>query len=256
VSPQPIIGAVDVFAQSPAAARCAGWLAEHSGAPLVLVHVVDPFDLPALPAIDPVTRRRLYERQEERACALAGERLLAVAAELPGADPSTMVLTGPVVATLHQLAADQQAALMVAGTAGREGLEHILHGSVAGELAAAAPCPVVVAPPEAQVRDTGPVLVGDDGSDGGRRALRHATAIAARLGCELVRMHVEEGDPVAALRDAANRQRAALLVTGTRGRGPVRAELFGSVSAGLVATAERPVALVSSRADEPAWAAG
>ena len=251
---QPIIGAVDVFARSPSAARCAGWLAEASSSPLLLVYVLDTGDLPALPRVDPVMRRRLCERQEERARALAIERLETTSAESTGVSATALVLNGPPVATLQNLAAEQEAALLVTGTAARGGLEHVLHGSVSGRLAAAAPCPVVIVPPGADVREAGPVLVGDDGSDGGRLAVRHATAIAARLRRGVVRMHVEEGDPVTVIRDAGRRQRACLLVTGTRGRGPVRAELFGSVSAGLVQTAGRPVALVSPSAGEPVWA--
>ena len=61
-------------------------------------------------------------------------------------------------------------------------------------------------------------------------------------------MHVEEDDPVTVICDAAIKQRACLIVTGTRGRGPLRAQLFGSVSTGLVQRADRPVVLVSSHA--------
>jgi nucleotide-binding universal stress UspA family protein len=57
-------------------------------------------------------------------------------------------------------------------------------------------------------------------------------------------MQVSERDPVQELSAAADKRRACLIVTGTRGRGPVRAELFGSVSCGLVQAARRPVMLV------------
>jgi nucleotide-binding universal stress UspA family protein len=53
---------------------------------------------------------------------------------------------------------------------------------------------------------------------------------------------------VAALTRAASERRAALIVAGTRGRGALAAALLGSVSAGLVRGAGRPVALVSPRA--------
>jgi nucleotide-binding universal stress UspA family protein len=256
VSPHPIIGAIDVFARSASAARCAGWLAETSSSPLLLVYVLDTGSLPALPRMDPVMRRRLYRRQEANARALGLEELNAIAADLPGVSSSAMVLEGDPIGTLHELAVDQDAALLVAGTAARAGLEHVLQGSVSGRLAAASPCPVVVVPLEADVGEEGPVLVGDDGSDDGHRAMRHATSIAERLRRDVVRMHVEEGDPVTVLRDAGQRRRASLLVTGTRGRGPVRAELFGSVSTGLTEKAGRPVVLVSSAAGEPVWVGG
>ena len=60
------------------------------------------------------------------------------------------------------------------------------------------------------------------------------------------------GDAAEALARAARDERAWLAVTGTRGRGPLRGGLFGSVSAGLVRAAGRPVVLVSARAAEPA----
>lgn len=97
------------------------------------------------------------------------------------------------------------------------------------------------------------MVVGDDGSDGGRRAVRHAAVIADRLRRELVRMRVDDGDPIEQLSTAAREQQACLVVTGTRGRGSLRAALFGSVSLGLVQTARRPIVLVAETAGEPDW---
>jgi nucleotide-binding universal stress UspA family protein len=102
----------------------------------------------------------------------------------------------------------------------------------------------VTVPPAAQVGEPGPVLVGDDGSDHGRRAVLHAASLADRLRRELVRMRVVDDDPVEAITGAGHEQRACLIVTGARGRGAVRTELFGSVSTGLVWSAARPVVLV------------
>jgi nucleotide-binding universal stress UspA family protein len=143
--------------------------------------------------------------------------------------------------------------VLVSGTAARAGLDHALEGSVAGRLAANAPCPVVTVPPDATIADPGPVLVGDDGSDHARRAVHHAATLADRLGRELVRMEADDDDPVRDLAAAGREHRACLIATGTRGRGPIRAELLGSVSSGLVQTAERPVMLVpASAGDAPA----
>ena len=161
------------------------------------------------------------------------------------------MLTGWPATVIRRRAADCGATLLVSGTAARQGLQHLLHGSVSGALAADAPCPVVVVPPDAALREPGPVLVGDDGSEHGRRAVRHAEALAARLDRGLVRVHVEDGDPVEELARAAREQRACLAVVGTRGRGPLRGQLFGSVSTGLVRAAGRPVMLVSEHAGEP-----
>jgi len=251
MSARPIIGAVDVHATSATAGDCARWLAVESGAPLELVYVFDPGSLPALGRIEPGMRQRLYDLQDARAKAHASERLAAITSASPGIRTSATIAEGLPVPILRELAEERRAGLIVAGTAARAGLEHVLQGSVAGELAAFAPCPVVVVPPDARVADPGPVLVGDDGSEHGRRAVRHASAIGERLGRDVVPMHVEDGDPVAVLSEAARDQRACLIVSGTRGRGPLRAELFGSVSMGLVQRARRPVVLVSSNAGIP-----
>ena len=122
---------------------------------------------------------------------------------------------------------------------------------MSGRLAAEAPCPVVTVPPAAAIADVGPVVVGDDGSAHARRALLHAAALAARLQRELIRLEVDEGDVVEVIGSKANDLRACLIATGTRGRGSLRAELFGSVSTGLVQAAGRPVMLVPASAGEP-----
>lgn len=248
---QPIIGAVDVTAPAPPAGDCARWLAHAARAPLELVYVFDRGSLPALPRMDPGLREELYDIQEDRALGAAIGRLAAIAAKSAGIRTSATIAEGLPVPTLLELADDRRAGLLVAGTAARKGLERVLQGSVAGELAAGAPCPVVVVPPEAVVAEEGPVIVGDDGSDHARRAVGHAAAIASRLGREFVPVHIEEGDPVTGLCAAASARRACLIITGTRGRGPLRAELFGSVSTGLVQRADRPVVLVSAGAEAP-----
>jgi nucleotide-binding universal stress UspA family protein len=69
-------------------------------------------------------------------------------------------------------------------------------------------------------------------------------------GAELARTHGMEARALAvesapgtwrALIDAARSEQAALIVTGSRGRGPAAANVLGSVSAGLVHNADVPV---------------
>jgi nucleotide-binding universal stress UspA family protein len=243
-SERPIIGAVDVFERSPPAVRCAAWLAEATGARVELAYVLDPGGFPTLPRMDPGARSELYEQHEEKARAHALEQLEGVAEDMPGDPPTLSVLEGRPVETLQRRAAEREAALVVTGTAAVEGLDFLMHGSVPARLAAVLSCPLVVAPPAAAVADPGPVLVGDDDSDESRRAVHHASAIAGRLGREMMRVRVEEGDPVTVIGDAGRLQQACLLVTGHRGRGPLRTALFGSVTAGLVQTGGRPVMVV------------
>jgi nucleotide-binding universal stress UspA family protein len=252
VSEGPILCAFDASEPSLLAARVAAWMADAVRAPLELVYVVDHDELPALPrrgaAAVPQVREALQEIQERLAEDAARAELDAMLSALPHADVTGSVLTGSPAQAIRRRAADCAATLLVSGTAARRGLQHLLHGSVSGALAADAPCPVVAVAPDAALREPGPVLVGDDGSEHGRRAVLHAEAVAARLGRGLLRVHVEDGDPVEGLARAAREQRACLAVTGTRGRGPLRGRLFGSVSTGLVRAAGRPVMLVSEHA--------
>jgi nucleotide-binding universal stress UspA family protein len=208
-----------------------------------------------------------------------------------GAELETKLEDGQPVPELRRLATERRATLLVAGAAARSGLDRILIGSVAGRLAAVAPCPLVVVPRGAALDEPGPVVSGYDGSAHSLRAARHAAALSARLGRELVLVHVtgddgvrpgedlarelhdagvrglgddpgrprldlkvrlavEPGDPVQILAAVAREESAALLVTGTRGRNALSSALLGSVSAGLVRAAGRPVALVPRSAGE------
>jgi nucleotide-binding universal stress UspA family protein len=246
-----VICAFDASEPSLLAAQAAAWLAGALRAPLELVYAVDHDQLPALPrdaAADPDVRDALYDIQDRIAEAEARAHLEAALAALPHADVTGEVLTGPPESVIRARAAEAGATLLVSGTAAREGLDHLLQGSVAGALAAEAPCPVMVVPPDAVLREPGPVVAGDDESEHGRRALRHAEALAARLDRDLVRLHVANGDPAEELAVTARERRACLVVTGTRGHGPLRGRLFGSVSTGLVRAAGRPVVLVSEHA--------
>jgi nucleotide-binding universal stress UspA family protein len=254
VDAQPVICAFDASRPARRAVEAAAWLAGALRAPLEVIHVFDAGAQAALPRhealLDHVSRGTLRLRIDERTRARMRRIQQSVVEPLPDNDVKTLVLDGLVVPTLHDAAAERRAMLLVSGTAARGGLEHVLKGSVAGTLAANAPCPVMTVPPDAAIAEPGPVLVGDDGSDHARRAVHHAAALADRLGRELVRMEADGDDPVQGLAAAGREQRACLIATGTRGRGPIRAELLGSVSSGLVQTAERPVMLVPASAGE------
>ena len=119
---RPIIGAADVFSPSPSAARCARWLAVATGAPFELVYVFDRGGLPALPRMEPGIRQELYDAQDERVMARAIERLATLTSAATGIRTSATVLEGLPVPTLRELAAERNAALLVTGTAAREGL--------------------------------------------------------------------------------------------------------------------------------------
>lgn len=120
---------------------------------------------------------------------------------------------------------------------------------------------------------TAKVVCGLDTSERAPEVLRFAAALAQRLGVRLQAVHspsgdieaqtamaqvaalqqvdeltLEPGPPVAVLRAAMN-QGAVLGVVGSRGRGPLRAALMGSVSSELAEEAPCPVVVVPPGAE-------
>jgi nucleotide-binding universal stress UspA family protein len=291
VGARPVMCAIDEGVTSRQAVRVAAWLARTLDTRLVLAHAFDPMGIGAHPR-EEMLARGLTDDDLVHVGRRAAQLLLDEAADsVTDVEVATELPEGEVVAELLRLAAERWAALLVAGTAARGGLERMLVGSVSGALAASAPCPVVAVPRGAALDEPGPVVVGYDGSAHSLRAARHGAALSARLRRELVLLHVtgkevvrpdeelarelyaagvrglgdepgrpaldldvrlavEEGDPVQVLAAVGREEAAALLVTGTRGRHAVSSALLGSVSAGLVSAAGRPVALVPASAGE------
>lgn len=285
---RPVLCAIADTAVSKHAFRASAWLAGALESPLVAVHVFDPMGI------------RTHSRKEmlaagvddldlEQVARVGAEAVLNdVARESPAPKPTTEFVEGRPVPEVLRLAAESLATLLVTGTAGRAGLARLLIGSVASELAAAAPCPVVVVRGGSRLAEPGPVLAGYDGSAHALRAARHAAALAARLRRDVVLVHVadddqvrvdpsvpdelvaamsapaqqadqpagdpkvelvvEKGDPVAVLSRLARERSAALIFIGSRGRGTIGSALLGSVSPGLVRTAGCPVAIVPATA--------
>ncbi|GIF23394.1 nucleotide-binding universal stress UspA family protein [Actinoplanes tereljensis] len=175
----------------------------------------------------------------------------------------------------------REASLVVLGSHGHSAVIGLL-GSVSVAVSASAHCPVVVV--RGEPADGAPVVVGVDGSASGQAALAFATgeAVARHVSLQVVRAWApvidprigapEVGDaemhsfdelvtewrqkhpgleitadgllqhPAAALTERS--ADAQLLVVGTRGRGPVRGLLLGSVSQHLLRHATCTVAVV------------
>jgi len=198
-----------------------------------------------------------------------------------------------------EAAAEPSPDVVVTGSRGQGGLTRAYLGSTSTSLLHQAPCPVLVVPPgEPDV--SGPALIGFDGSDGARAAVRTAARLLSgrpavvlhawrspvrrsRAGSALLSAPLDELAEIAgdldevfaaearevadagaglarelgldataraaesadagwrALAAAAEAERAAVIVVGSRGRGAIRSSVLGSVSAGLVHNAERPV---------------
>jgi nucleotide-binding universal stress UspA family protein len=280
---RPILCGLDESAEARVAARLAAALATRCGAPLILLH--------AIPAAYPNSEVALlgpvpsdaFSRTHERDRRHGDELLQRVVDDLPlCADTETIVSTGNAATQLLETAAATGAATLVVGTRGHGRLHRALLGSVAGRVAAAAPCPVVLAPnaiDDDGATGAGPIVCGVDGSAQAADGATVAAAAAERFGQELVLAHVVSGGPPhahawevltsmsewvaaparlvaessvdsvsATLCEIARRERAACLVVGSRGRGPLRSAVLGSVSASVATGAPCPVVVVPPEA--------
>ena len=206
---RPVICAIDEGDASRHPVRAATWLAQALDAELVLAHALDPMGVGARPRAEMVARD-ITDADLVQAARRAARLLLDDAARsVTGVEVTTELPEGQVVEELRRLADARWAALLVAGTAPRGGIERVLVGSVSGALAATAPCPLVAVPRGAALEEPGPVVVGYDGSSHSLRAARHAAALAARLGRELVLLHVTGDEGVRPDEDLARELYAA-----------------------------------------------
>ena len=276
-----VLCAVDESCEAAVAIDVAASLADRLGEPLVLVHVL-PYAQPAEAAfaMGPMPQRDLQELEHRRR--EEAERLLDRLAH--GGEHETLLLVGEPSAALLDEAAREPTSLLVVGARARGRFGRAVLGSVSGRVAAHADCPVVVVPHAAEsfrAGGDGPVVCAVDGSAEAEAGAVVAARAAERLGRELILTHVlhtgtmldeaaaregtvllqttagriepsarlslepQVGSVAATLAAIAARERAALLVVGSRGRGPVHSALLGSVSTGVVLSATCPVVIVS-----------
>jgi universal stress protein A len=123
------------------AARVARRLAEHFGSRLVVLHVLDE---PA--ALDPMFRGEvpleLLRGRMEQYAREAMDRFLAERFRgFP--DVETRVASGVPYREIIRAARETGAGLIVIGTHGRTGVEHVIFGSTAEKVVRMAPCPVL-----------------------------------------------------------------------------------------------------------------
>jgi nucleotide-binding universal stress UspA family protein len=171
---------------------------------------------------------------------------------------------------LHETAEEYDAGLLVVGSSRRSGPGRVLAGATAQRLLHGAPCPVAVAPPSWTAEGRLDVVeVGFVDTEEGHAALRSAHALTGSLearlrvvtvieatvyeaGEEVLREAVElledgvrvetdvlVGPPAEVLVEES--ERVDLLVMGSRGYGPLRAVMLGSVSRQVINGARCPV---------------
>jgi len=170
-------------------------LAEHYEASLHLLHVDPPMPVMAPYGEIPVDVR-LFEEQREQALAdlaAAGDR-----ARAAGVDTTTSLRGGHPAREILAVIEEQAADLLVIGTHGRGGVEHLLLGSVAEKLVRKALCPVMVVPPAAHP-ETGVlfkrILCPVDGSVASAAAVAFALSLARETDGEVVLLQVVEPVP-------------------------------------------------------------
>ncbi|MGE3178252.1 MAG: universal stress protein [Vicinamibacterales bacterium] len=171
------------------AAVVAGWF----DAPITLLHVYTQVFLPVpglgMPGyasdfvLGPDERQRLKEEAER----------FAAPVRAAGARVDTRVEVGQAIAHILGTAQEERADLVVIGTHGASGFEHLVLGSVTEKVLRKAPCPVLTVPPRAHHAATVPfkrILVAVDFSDCSLAALGAALSFAKEADAELTMLHV------------------------------------------------------------------
>lgn len=170
------------------AAACARW----SGARLTVLHVTSPVTA-GVPALLPSMTERWEERREDAVQDWMDARLDGVRDSLVRIEK--MILPGipaqVIVACAEEIAAD----LIVIGTHGTSGFEHLMLGSVTEKVLRRASCPVLTVPPHGIGTSRLPferVLCAIDFSNCSLAALKFAMTAALGSGASLTLAHVLE----------------------------------------------------------------
>jgi nucleotide-binding universal stress UspA family protein len=140
-----VICCVDGSDAARSALHVARRLVERLDLELVLLHVQPPTEAPGVSAA-PAGQQRLHEAEMQDAEAL----LAGIAHEHElGQDVRRRAEIGPAADSILAVCAEERAELVVLGSRGRGGLKAALLGSVSTKVAAHAPCPCVIVPPDA-----------------------------------------------------------------------------------------------------------
>jgi len=169
------------------AVAIAGWY----HAPLTALHVCSPIFMP-IPALPPpVERVPASELQRVR------EDLTTFFQAVPanGVGLDVVVDVGQPAALILECAATSHADLIVMGTHGKSGFEHLVLGSVTEKVLRKATCPVLTVPPRPFATSQFPfkrVLCAVDFSEWSLSAVNLASSLAQESGAALDFMHVLE----------------------------------------------------------------
>ena len=248
-----VLCGIDGSPESHAAARVAGRLAARLHSGLVLAHVAPHPQVVARPYAT-----RAERAWEEAVFERAGyeRRLLSPVDPGGSAHVERVVEFGNPAAVIRMLAKRRASALIVIGVHSRGVIADALLGEVTRILAKGAPAPVVavserMAAGAAALRqhESRGIVCGIDGSAHAAAAARAAAILTHHLEEPLVLAEAPDNAYVADRLVELGRVRAAgMLAVGSRGLGPLKALVLGSVSRDLIQKADRPVMVVSPEA--------
>lgn len=178
----PILCGVDASPASGRAAAVAARLSHRLSRDALLVHVEPPPGPPASVGLSSIAHARELGRMR----ALVDEHDFRDGAHV-------RIATGKPAEALLDLAQAHEGELVVVGSHGRSRLTAAVLGSVSNSLMRAAPCPVVVVPPDAPMPfarlPLGPLMCGIGGSNRDGAVLRLAADLAGRLGVRVQAVH-------------------------------------------------------------------
>ncbi|BDT98920.1 universal stress protein [Nocardia sputorum] len=220
-SRRPIVVGTDGSDPSITAVRWAAQTAALHDAPLHISLIVESSlgsddDDPPRPAA------LLRVREADEAIERAANAAVAAAHTVRDIAIGTEIRTAHIAGALIERS--RSAAMLVVGTRGIGRVQRVLLGSVSTAVARDADCPVAVVPDDTPLwepTDTGPVIVGVDGSSAEQAAIEVAATEASLRGVELVAVHTwGEVEPLAAIGTdwaALRRTEEALLATSLAG---------------------------------------
>ncbi|MCW8804632.1 MAG: universal stress protein [Ignavibacteriaceae bacterium] len=170
-------------------------LAEKYGAEIHVLHIVTLFeDQPSAISEGISETEEMIRKLEDIA-----EKQLNKVVDSHGADDMKIIALSKrgisAAPVILEYASDNNIDLIVMGTHGRRGIEHLLLGSAAEEVVRMSPCPVFTVRETKQTIDTETVnniLVPVDFSDHSKNALRHASEIAQSYNARLQVLHIIE----------------------------------------------------------------
>ena len=185
-----IVVGVDGSPESKVAVDWAARDAALHGAPMTLVHVLNPPAVMTFPEVPVPSGYLQWQEDSGREILDNASKTVAEATKDDKVEVTTELVSGPAVPTLADLSKDAQ--LVVVGCRGRGALARGLLGSVSTGLVHHAHCPVAIIHDEDPLMSRpskAPVIVGVDGSPASERAVEIAFEEASLRGVDLVAVH-------------------------------------------------------------------